>query len=54
MKLSILMEISNLEYNTNMSNLPKRVLDMWTQFKQVRVGASMDGMGETVEYQRWP
>jgi len=43
-----------LEYNTNMSNLPNRVLDMWTQFKQVRVGASMDGMGQVVEYQRWP
>jgi len=27
---------------------------MWTQFKQVRVGASMDGMGQVVEYQRWP
>ena len=43
-----------LEYNTNMSNLPNRVLDMWTKFKQVRVGASMDGFGDTVEYQRWP
>ena len=43
-----------LEYNTNMSNLPNRVLDMWTRFKQVRVGASMDGMGAVVEYQRWP
>jgi organic radical activating enzyme len=43
-----------LEYNTNMSNLPNRVLDMWTQFKQVRVGASIDGIGQVVEYQRWP
>ena len=43
-----------IEYNTNMSNLPNRVLDMWTHFKQVRVGASMDGMGDVVEYQRWP
>lgn len=43
-----------LEYNTNMSNLPNRVLDMWTKFKQVRVGASIDGMGSVVEYQRWP
>lgn len=43
-----------LEYNTNMTNLPNRVLDMWTQFKQVRVGCSMDGFGLTVEYQRWP
>ena len=43
-----------LEYNTNMSNLPNRVLDMWTEFKQVRVGASIDGMGDVLEYQRWP
>jgi sulfatase maturation enzyme AslB (radical SAM superfamily) len=43
-----------LEYNTNMSNLPNRVLDMWTQFKQVRVGASIDGMADVLEYQRWP
>jgi organic radical activating enzyme len=43
-----------IEYNTNMSNLPKRVLDMWTQFKQVRVGASIDGIEEVLEYQRWP
>ena len=43
-----------LEYNTNMSNLPNRVLDMWTEFKQVRVGASIDGIEETLEYQRWP
>ena len=43
-----------IEYNTNMSNLPNRVLEMWTQFKQVRVGASIDGMGAVLEYQRWP
>jgi organic radical activating enzyme len=43
-----------IEYNTNMSNLPNRVLDMWTHFKQVRVGASIDGLGDIVEYQRWP
>jgi len=43
-----------IEYNTNMTNLPNRVLDMWTKFKQVRVGASIDGMGIVLEYQRWP
>jgi len=43
-----------IEYNTNMTNLPNRVLDMWTNFKQVRVGASIDGMGDVLEYQRWP
>ena len=43
-----------LEYNTNMTNLPNRVLNMWSKFKQVRVGASIDGMGNILEYQRWP
>jgi sulfatase maturation enzyme AslB (radical SAM superfamily) len=43
-----------LEYNTNISVLPQRVLDMWTQFKRVRVGASIDGMDEVLEYQRYP
>jgi organic radical activating enzyme len=43
-----------VEYNTNMSTLPTRVLELWSQFKQVRVGASVDGMKEVVEYQRYP
>lgn len=43
-----------IEYNTNMSNLPNRVLDMWTKFQQVRVGASIDGISNVLEYQRWP
>ena len=43
-----------IEYNTNMTNLPKKVLKLWESFKQVRVGASIDGMGKVVEYQRWP
>lgn len=43
-----------LEYNTNMTNLPNRVLEMWNKFKQVRIGASIDGIGDVIEYQRWP
>ena len=43
-----------IEYNTNMTNLPDKVLKLWEKFKQVRVGASIDGMGKVVEYQRWP
>lgn len=43
-----------IEYNTNMSTLPSRVTKLWTQFKQVRVGASIDGFGKVVEYQRHP
>lgn len=43
-----------IEYNTNMTTLPPRVAKLWTQFKQVRVGASIDGMGAVLEYQRHP
>ena len=43
-----------IEYNTNMSTLPTRVLNLWTHFKQVRVGASIDGMEKVLEYQRHP
>lgn len=43
-----------IEYNTNMSTLPSKVTTLWTKFKQVRVGASVDGMGAVVEYQRYP
>ena len=43
-----------LEYNTNITVLPARVLELWKQFKQVRIGASVDGFGEMQEYQRWP
>jgi hypothetical protein len=43
-----------LEYNTNMTTLPTRVLDLWKKFKQVKIGASVDGMGAMIEYQRHP
>lgn len=43
-----------LEYNTNCTQIPQKVLDLWTHFKQVRVGASIDGYGAFAEYQRYP
>lgn len=43
-----------LEYNTNMTTLPDKVLEYWKSFKQVRVGASIDGFGKVLEYQRFP
>ena len=43
-----------LEYNTNMTTLPDKVLEYWKSFKQVRVGASIDGFGKVLEYQRYP
>lgn len=43
-----------LEYNTNLTVLPDRVISLWSMFKQVRVGASIDGIGDVLEYQRYP
>lgn len=43
-----------IEYNTNMTTLPPRVINLWKSFKEVRVGASIDGYGEVFEYQRYP
>ena len=43
-----------LEYNTNLTLLPQRVVKLWSQFKQVRVGASIDGFGDNFEFQRYP
>jgi radical SAM protein with 4Fe4S-binding SPASM domain len=44
-----------LVYNTNFSRLTLKkdnVLDYWSQFKNVSVGASLDGMGSRAEYIR--
>ena len=43
-----------LEYNTNGTTLPPRVVKLWTQFKEVRLGVSVDGMEQVLEYQRYP
>jgi len=43
-----------LEYNTNGTTLPPRVVNLWKKFKEVRLGMSVDGMGAVLEYQRYP
>ena len=43
-----------LEYNTNGTTLPPRVVKLWEQFKEVRLGVSVDGMDAVLEYQRYP
>ena len=43
-----------LEYNTNITTVPPRLLELWTEFKQVIIGASIDGYGDMLEYQRYP
>ena len=44
-----------INYNTNFSTLKykdKDCIELWKQFKNVRIGASVDGMGERGEYIR--
>lgn len=43
-----------LEYNTNGTLLPNKVTELWKHFKEVGLGVSIDGIGDVVEYQRWP
>lgn len=43
-----------IEYNTNLTILPQKVLDLWSHFKEVQIGASIDGIDDVIEYQRYP
>lgn len=43
-----------VEYNTNGTTLPPRVVKLWQHFKEVRLGISVDGMDQVLEYQRYP
>lgn len=43
-----------IEYNTNLTNITPRILNIWKNFKEIRIGASVDGYGDVFEYQRTP
>ena len=43
-----------LEYNTNLTVLPQKVLDLWGQFKSIRIGISLDGVSQINDYIRHP
>lgn len=43
-----------LEYNTNLTTVPDKLIHLWEQFKQVRIGVSIDGYGDVFNYQRSP
>lgn len=43
-----------IEYNTNLTNVPARALNIWKHFKQVNIGASVDGVGDINHYMRYP
>jgi sulfatase maturation enzyme AslB (radical SAM superfamily) len=43
-----------LEYNSNLTNLPDRIVQLWEEFEEVRIGVSIDGTGDVFNYQRTP
>ena len=43
-----------IEYNTNLTNVTAKILDLWKHFKEIRIGASIDGCNEVFDYQRTP
>lgn len=44
----------SIEYNTNLTTLPNKAFALWKHFKGVYIGASVDGIGNVLEYQRHP
>lgn len=51
------LKVSNqiiLSYNTNITVLPKQVLDCWKSFKEVRLLCSIDGFDKVNDYIRHP
>lgn len=43
-----------LTYNTNITKLPQKVLELWKHFKEVRLLCSIDGFDKVNEYIRMP
>jgi organic radical activating enzyme len=43
-----------LHYYTNMTVLPDRVLEFWSQFKKIDLRSSIDAVGQDYEYIRFP
>jgi MoaA/NifB/PqqE/SkfB family radical SAM enzyme len=45
----------SINYTTNGSIFPDEdVLELWSRFKEVKLGISIDGVGEQFHYIRWP
>ena len=43
-----------LQYDTNLTNIPEKVMGYWSHFKSLMIGFSIDGMGPELEYMRHP
>lgn len=44
----------SLRYNTNGILVNEEIIEIWEQFKKVKVGVSLDGIGDRVGYIRYP
>ena len=43
-----------LKYNTNLTNIPPKMVEYWTHFKKIKINASIDGYDELNRYIRFP
>ena len=43
-----------LKYNTNLTNVPKHLIDKWIKFKRVQLNCSIDATGKLDRYIRYP
>ena len=43
-----------IEYNTNLTVIPKKMIELWKRFKLIHIGVSLDGKGELNNYIRHP
>lgn len=43
-----------LEYDTNLTNIHQRAIDLWSSFKKVKLRVSVDDFGEQFNYVRFP
>ena len=43
-----------LKYNTNLTNIPPKMIEYWTHFKKIKINASIDGYDQLNRYIRYP
>lgn len=43
-----------LKYNTNLTNIPGKMIEYWKHFKQIKINASIDAFGDLNRYIRYP
>jgi len=43
-----------LEYNSNMTRIPDDAFSIWSEFKEVHIGCSIDAVGDLAQYMRYP